>query len=394
METFTNGEFVTYFSLALEEALTEREARIMSLRFGLVDGTPWTLQSIAEVLGISRERVRQIETRTMRKLRYKKYTGKPGTAGMQMREYLSKVLRPGKAGDFDRLASFVQDDLGYLVSRAQFKPLLELFSAWIRASNGYFSEEDLMKRVAERLIEQEAALRREAKVERNRAAFWAHLDSAIIWPDKCCAVELPLSLLRQRDVDPESHGQVGAFESEKLGRPVQYESQLEQQFLLRLEQSTDVIYYLEQPFRIPYNADSGDRVYIPDVFFVLADNRGVVAEIKPRHQIVLSENLRKWPVLRDFCKKKGYGRLITDGRVGIRTFWEHPVPEAYRDSVLTALADGLLTWPQYNELREQHSPSWDDFISLVLQHKLVWSMHPFCLQLASRSPERTLAHAD
>ena len=50
--------------------LTEREAGILRLRFGLHDGRPHTLDEIGRVYGVSRERIRQIEYKTMTKLRH------------------------------------------------------------------------------------------------------------------------------------------------------------------------------------------------------------------------------------------------------------------------------------------------------------------------------------
>jgi RNA polymerase primary sigma factor len=49
--------------------LSEREASIIRLRFGLTDGQPRTLDQIGHVHGVTRERIRQIETQTMAKLR-------------------------------------------------------------------------------------------------------------------------------------------------------------------------------------------------------------------------------------------------------------------------------------------------------------------------------------
>jgi RNA polymerase nonessential primary-like sigma factor len=54
---------------ALLEELTSREAEVIRLRFGLEDDTPQTLSQIGEDLHLSRERVRQIETRALLKLR-------------------------------------------------------------------------------------------------------------------------------------------------------------------------------------------------------------------------------------------------------------------------------------------------------------------------------------
>ncbi len=50
--------------------LSEREASIIRLRFGLTDGQPRTLDEISHVHGVTRERIRQIETKTMAKLRH------------------------------------------------------------------------------------------------------------------------------------------------------------------------------------------------------------------------------------------------------------------------------------------------------------------------------------
>jgi RNA polymerase primary sigma factor len=45
-----------------------REATILKMRFGLDDNTPRTLKEIGEILGLTRERVRQIETEALAKL--------------------------------------------------------------------------------------------------------------------------------------------------------------------------------------------------------------------------------------------------------------------------------------------------------------------------------------
>ena len=54
---------------ALLDELTSREAAVIRLRYGLEDDTPQTLSQIGEDLQLSRERVRQIETRALLKLR-------------------------------------------------------------------------------------------------------------------------------------------------------------------------------------------------------------------------------------------------------------------------------------------------------------------------------------
>jgi RNA polymerase primary sigma factor len=64
------------------DTLSPREQRIIQLRFGLLDGHPRTLEEVGRDFGVTRERIRQIESKTLIKLRH------PGRSQM-LREYLS-----------------------------------------------------------------------------------------------------------------------------------------------------------------------------------------------------------------------------------------------------------------------------------------------------------------
>jgi RNA polymerase primary sigma factor len=61
--------------------LSEREASIVQLRFGLTDGQPRTLDEISRVHGVTRQRIQQIESKTMAKLRHP-------TCSQTLRDYL------------------------------------------------------------------------------------------------------------------------------------------------------------------------------------------------------------------------------------------------------------------------------------------------------------------
>jgi len=74
-EAIEPGEAVS-FTLLQEQlssvlgTLSEREAGVVAMRFGLTDGQPKTLEEIGQVYGVTRERIRQIESRSMSKLRH------------------------------------------------------------------------------------------------------------------------------------------------------------------------------------------------------------------------------------------------------------------------------------------------------------------------------------
>jgi RNA polymerase primary sigma factor len=54
---------------AVLSTLGERERRVVQLRYGLIDGRPRTLEEIGRMFGVTRERIRQIESKTLNKLR-------------------------------------------------------------------------------------------------------------------------------------------------------------------------------------------------------------------------------------------------------------------------------------------------------------------------------------
>ena len=57
-------------SLEVLKTLTPREERVLSLRFGLEDGHPRTLEEVGKEFNVTRERIRQIEAKALRKLRH------------------------------------------------------------------------------------------------------------------------------------------------------------------------------------------------------------------------------------------------------------------------------------------------------------------------------------
>ncbi|MFF7242562.1 RNA polymerase sigma factor [Embleya sp. NPDC008237] len=59
---------------ALLSTLGDRERRVVQLRYGLADGEPHTLEEIGRVFGVTRERIRQIESRTLSRLRERSYS--------------------------------------------------------------------------------------------------------------------------------------------------------------------------------------------------------------------------------------------------------------------------------------------------------------------------------
>ncbi|MEI8307841.1 MAG: RNA polymerase sigma factor RpoD [Chloroflexales bacterium] len=78
-----SGMLRQQISTALDQ-LTERERRVLELRYGLTDGQPRTLEEVGKAFGVTRERVRQIEVKALRKLRHPRL-------GKLLKDYLDQI---------------------------------------------------------------------------------------------------------------------------------------------------------------------------------------------------------------------------------------------------------------------------------------------------------------
>ncbi len=78
-----SGMLRQQIATALDQ-LTERERRVLELRYGLADGQPRTLEEVGRAFGVTRERVRQIEVKALRKLRHPRL-------GKLLKDYLDQI---------------------------------------------------------------------------------------------------------------------------------------------------------------------------------------------------------------------------------------------------------------------------------------------------------------
>lgn len=86
------------------DTLSEREATVIAMRFGLADGLPKTLDEVGKVYGVSRERIQQIENKVMSLLRHKSRT-------TVLRDYLDNEHYPT---DWDELSSLSLAERGLI----------------------------------------------------------------------------------------------------------------------------------------------------------------------------------------------------------------------------------------------------------------------------------------
>jgi DNA-binding CsgD family transcriptional regulator len=377
------GNFAEYFTLAQTDALRERESRIVDLRYGFSNGESHSLQEIGNEFGLSRERIRQLLNRSLRKIRSKgkRQITKGETEGpcAQLLLYLENILKSAEPGNLDRIFTFVRDELAYIPQSTHAIPLIVFLLYSHQAQAKQYSLE-LIKRDREELSTSKKAVKLDAEFK--------SLLPYIIWPGKVTKDLLPFDLNRKRDVSPDSIGNAGSFFSQKMGKEVQYESYLELQFLLKLEETKEVVLYQEQPLIIPYASNGRSRNYYPDILFLFEDGKRVVVEIKPRYQMALHENLIKLSALRQFCIQNGWGLLVTDGKITIQKLQHHAFSVDFQTKLIEAISNskgGSISWREYKIIRDQYNATLGDFVAVILKNKLIWSLQPFVIK--RRPPE-------
>lgn len=368
------------YLLVIENALSIRDRQIFDLRFGLSTGKSMSLQHVASVIGVSGERIRQILVRCFRNIKYKiRIQRKKGLLDQpcaRLAILLESVIISGADGNSLRLAEFIDSNLTYL----PIKLAVQLTAGLLFEKSQYQKyEKEVQSIFLEKRRQKYLNFVQTREEERLSSLF-----SYIMWPGKMKPLEdgCNLPMQRTREVLEDGDGTNGVFISQKMKREIQYESELEMSFLMRLEASNKVIFYQEQPLALNYEDKSGkQRQYFPDIFFVLHDRRGVYVEIKPVFMMATQQNLMKWRALWLHCREKGYGMLVTDGNWTYQQIYEYPVSPIIQNEILTNLRQKPLDWPTYKQLKEKLNISRYEFLALILQQKLIWSLLPFSLTL-------------
>ena len=378
---FLVEDFIETLALAQEEALDEMESMVFMGRYGINESSK-TMSDIGDGLGISRERVRQLLNRASRKILVKGKKqirdGHTDSSCATLILGIRSAIYPHMSGSSERVVDFIDAFLNH-IPLARALNLVCYFSfqqSSVVRKQTKFSREIFKQRITQK--------RENAKQESRKNVLEKRFNNVMqfaIWPKetKQISSEILSEFCRTRDVSNDSDGHSGSYFSDKLKREVQYESELEFNFLEMLEISEEVIFYQEQPFKIPYSRNGEDKNYFPDIFFVMKNNQALVVEIKPYFQMALQNNLDKWASLKQFCIKHGYGMLITDGRKSIQQVMQHEFDPNFAEKILSLLSKRSLNWHEYKKIRSEFNIKYIDFMAFVLKERLVWQLSPFKL---------------
>lgn len=383
-------QFTQLLSEAFDAALKPRISRILHLRLGIADGQPRTLEEIAEEMGVSRERVRQLINKGLKALPLvcmRECRTTADGAPTRLLVYVWLSLRVDDEQPVRRIRQFAEEHLPTVPFENHALPLLaslifkkpSLAARFVEWARDVYREQ---RQERKRKRGEEYRRRRHERLKARVQPRFEYLQTYTIRPPNLPDLKRLAVIRRQREVSETSTAISGEFSSAKLQRSVQFESNTERRFFEWLEVLDDVEWYCEQPMVIPYICSYTDktRAYYPDLLFTTRDGRATVVEIKPVLEMALRRNLDKWRAARRHLAALGIGFLVTDGRIGVQELMRHSVPADYRRAVLDAIGPAGLNWADYSRIVSIHSPKTRDFVALALQEKLWWSLAPFDLR--------------
>ncbi|MCH9668531.1 MAG: TnsA endonuclease N-terminal domain-containing protein [Proteobacteria bacterium] len=365
------GPLVAY---AVGELTDERLRFVMFCLLGLAHGST-TLQSIGDQLGVSRERVRQLEAQALTLIGGRWRHTVLGAAINQFADTddsLAERLIDAVDGEFRCQPVWLVKALcqmaGYSVERA--------------ANIGELASQHLIRR-RERRREQ---FRQEARAERlqgkadaivdrwMRDAVWPASDTPCTLNSPCERRRMPTGGSRRPRIEDRS------FYSDKLGRAVYFESRIEEAVLTIVERSTRAVAYQEQPCEIPYLGADGRRTYFPDLLLTLDDGRSLLIEIKPLWQMALTDSRIKYFAGQRFAAEQGVGWVsVTHKGQTYRDLQQRPIDERVHRTLTRALATAPISWSILQRLRRDVHIASLDVAAYAVQENVALSMVPYRL---------------
>lgn len=211
--------------------------------------------------------------------------------------------------------------------------------------------------------------------------------SKILWFDKRDRFDIDYFdlLLPCREVTQTKKYCSSLIHSAKSSRKIQYESALELSFIKRLETSKHVVFYWDQPVKIPYWRGRRKVTYTPDFGIYLASGHFVLSEVKELSGMLDYRVQMKTVALMEFCAKRGFGLLLTDGRHTPKDLLNGRVNRKLERELLAALAQNVLRQPQCREIMEKCNATQHELFKAVIRLGLHFQPFPMKLKLGKEN---------
>lgn len=189
----------------------------------------------------------------------------------------------------------------------------------------------------------------------------------------------------QRTVSRHKRYKSGVLYSEKCGRWIQYESSMERDFIVQMEQMKNILFYFEQPVQIAYWRGKRKQTYTPDFGIYLNTKEFVLVEIKDLTSMLETKVQIKVEALMDFCSKKGFGLLFFDGKNTIDKLLKVKNNRRLERAIVQALQNTVLRKEQCSEILKKCNATYNELLKVIIRQNLKFKLFPFKLQQGNKN---------
>lgn len=209
----------------------------------------------------------------------------------------------------------------------------------------------------------------------------------ILWFDRRVKYEIDFFDLfqPQRKVSEHPRYKSGVYYSEKCNRWIQYESGIELDFILQLEQMKNVLFYFEQPVQIRYRRGKRSQTYTPDFGVYLNTKEFVLVEIKSLPDMLQDRVQTKVEALMGFCSRKGFGLLFFDGRYTFDKLLKGKSNRKLERAILGAVENNVLRNPQCREIMQACNSTQAELWKVIIKYNLKFKPFPLKLQHGNKN---------
>jgi hypothetical protein len=367
------GDLRKLLDLARLDVLGDRESRMFALRYGLPEGSPYTLDYVGRQFGLSKEGARTILMRAHGVITAESISqlesGLTDRPCARLSLFIRLHVRPQSSNSAQRLAILLMEEFRDFCPSRNMVRFIASLAYPDPESASYHAD------AAARFVHQQhpGCLKHEMSLKRMRKLL-----SHVFWPPAARKVtDDEMSDVRRRGevsvaTDP------SPYYSLKMGRFVKCKSRLELDFYRLLDDADDIVEYHAHSISVPYTVKGARLTYYPDLFALCRDGRGIVVEIVPLFRMAMWWNLQKFEALKIYCDRVGFGLLVTDGYSCLEEVYQYRVKEEYATEAMRYMeTSGTIDWNTYRQIIDRYHPKGKDLVGLIVQNGLALHLNPF-----------------
>jgi hypothetical protein len=385
--------FIAISTFKVSETKAFRDKVIVLNRMGIhPDQDPSTLQELGDQFGRTRERIRQLEMKSKKHI-FSILSSDNNVHTRRIKANIQSILKQN-TNEFNPVTFFqsinnVVDKstasriLPYLLFSAQLEDFSDSYSSSIKDLIA-LANKKAFEIIKQSDTEEKERLRIEYKDQKLRQK-WMELEKRVFFPAKVVRFEngfISEMATRTRDISEFGTGNNGEFESLKMARLVHYESLTELAILELLEKLDNVVWYQEQPIKIPYEYRGKNYFYYPDIAVLLKNRFAFVIEVKPIQYMLNEWVLVKAIYAQKYLGQKGIGFAIIDHK-GQTLFdiEENNVNLDAQSEILQGInRNGKIGLSEFKEIMSAHALTQADINVILLKNDLSLSIKPFSIK--------------